>query len=301
MDLIPKKQNSDKQAGFWSGLKDFLHGGDKERLDANNFNKEREALKDYQAVTAREKMVIRKNDGVLKRNEVPKNFADVPVGKPQDDISADEKKSIEVRSKVAESIKSWEAPKILKTNLVQGEMTTFVDWHGNLKILLYSCLSAVCLIGVVYIGLIIWEINKEKEGQSLAAEINMLKMSVVKSAADVKEIDVFQEKLKTAESLLASHIYWTNFFKFLENDLLKNVFINGDFSGQPDGGYEFMGSTDNFKVLGSQLKYLESQKEVESVSVDGGKYSSYQNDSGETKNMLNFTMELKVDPKIFFK
>jgi hypothetical protein len=299
MDLLPRKEKNTKQAGLLSALKDFLHGN-KERLDANNFNKEREALKDYSSITAREKLIIRKNDGILKK-ETPSNISSKPLEIPQTLENKEEEKRIETKSKVAEAIKSWEAPKILKTNLVQGEMTTFVDWRGNLKVLFYSCFSAVLLIVVVYVGLIIWEINKEKEGQELDAEIGVLKMNILKSVDDVKEIDTFQEKLKSAKALLATHIYWTNYFTFLENNLLSKIYLKGDFSGEPSGEYSFEATADDFEMLGKQIRHFEAQKEVKSIVVDGGKLSTFTDENKQDKTVLDFSMNLAVDPKIFFK
>lgn len=282
MELMPKKSNNDKKAGLLSALKGFLRG-DKERLDANNFNKEREALKDYQSITEREKMIIRK------------------VEIPQTTESEKEEERIETKSRMAEAIKSWEAPKILKTNLVQGEMTTFVDWRGNLRVMLYACLSAALLIIVVYVGLIIWEINKEREGRELDAEIGVLKMNILKSVDSVKEIDIFQEKLKSAKTLLANHVYWTNYFTFLENNLLSDVYLSGDFSGEPTGEYAFEVTADDFEMLGKQVRHLEAQKEVKSIVSDGGKFSTFTDENKQNKTILSFTMNLAVDPKIFYK
>ena len=194
---------------------------------------------------------------------------------------------------------SWEAPRILKTNLVKGENTTFINWHHNLSFLLWASISAIFLILVVYGGLVYWEMSAQRQKMLLDNDIEIARKLIIQEAADVDKIDTFQEKLKYTAWLLNQHIYFSNFFNFLENNLLPEVYLTGGFKGAPDGKYILSVETDNFKTLSKQLLFLKNREDVLSASTNGGTVSKKEGKPGQF--LLKFNLNLNLKPDIFLR
>lgn len=200
--------------------------------------------------------------------------------------------------------KTWEAPKIIKTNLVEGQNTTFIDWHSNFNLVLGVIFFAVIIIGGCLGGLLLWEKNLDRKSSDLDQEIGKIKIEVISNLKEVESIDLFQEKLKYANLLLQNHIYFTNLFVFLEKNLLPNVYLMGDFSAKKDGNYSFSMETDNFKTMSGQVLLLKSKKDaVKEVKVSGGRFSSVAAPDSESPNkeVLDFNIQLVIDSNIFLK
>ncbi len=283
-NFVYQSDSSSDGGNFWSRWRKK-----KEKVEADNFRKEKEKVASYAKIVKKEKD---------ERNRV----------KQQIDAKELEKNKKNLSEKIGAKFKTvangWQASGILKTNLVENEVTTVINWKKNI-IILSSVLGVVVLIIVVlYGGLIFWERSALQKEEALDAEITELKKAIAETKIKMKEVDAFRERLQLAGNLLDKHIYWTNFFSFLEKNILPDVYLTADFSGTPEGEYSFSALTTNFSRLADQIRFLRANKNVISVSVDGGKLVS--DGSGSVSgagmvDMIEFILNLKIKPEVFYK
>jgi hypothetical protein len=186
--------------------------------------------------------------------------------------------------------------RVLEVNLVKGEIVKFFDWQRGILILLVAIFVSMAILSGAYWGISWWETNNQAEQNGrylqqyykLSKEINALN-------PQVDQILIFKAKLDQVNFLLERHIYWTNFFNFLEDNTLSNVYFSG-FSGSLDGKYSLSATTDNFNAIDAQTKKLLASPFIKNAQVDSG---SVGGEKG--KPIITFGLSFSLDPKIFLK
>ncbi len=273
------KQNTGQiissKTSFFSTIKDKLEAVIKKKEPAEK--KDKEILAETKEIFEKEKSERKNYSG------------------PGENIAAESSKNKKLKEK-----DKWESVKVLKTNLIQDEVTVFVDWTKHLKLLLVYLSGVFLLIVFCYGGLIFWgmQVSQEKKVKSIAIED--LKQKIVGLSGKVKEIQNFQKELALAGSLLSKHIYWTNFFEFLEKNTLANVYYSGGFSGDTQGKYSFAATTDSFRSISDQVAVMRNSADVLDVSVESGDLSaSKKSESEAAQNTVSFQMNLDLDSGLF--
>ena len=258
--------------------------------------KEKEILVDYQEVFKKEKD---------KRKDKPEFTA--PAAQTTESKEAKAGKTGKIGDIVKEKLTNlspdkWRAPKILKTNLIKGEVTAFFDWKKNLKVLVINVLITCLIIALIYTGLIIWGMKTGQQMELLSGEIEEIKWGIIKLENDIAIVDIFQKKLRIASLLLNKHIYWTNFFKLLEENTLADVYYVGGFSGNIGGKYTLPARADSFSTITDQIKVMRLNEKVVKVNVSAGSLITSGNIEDEVKGgAVDFQLELSVNPNIFTK
>lgn len=191
----------------------------------------------------------------------------------------------------------WGKSGVLGTNLIKTEVISFFNWRKKFYFLFVSAGAAVLIIILMYLSLIIWEKGVQTKDEILLSQIKKINEKIAEAEGYVKDILKFQKKLKYSGELLENHIYWTNFFTFLEDNTLSNVYY-ADFSGDIGGEYQLPASAGRYNDITRQLKSFKNSSSVEEVKTSGGK-------SGEAKSgqsgAISFDLDLKVKPEIFYK
>lgn len=185
---------------------------------------------------------------------------------------------------------------ILKTNLIKGEIVTYIDWKGNITILIISIFLSGTIIALIYGGLILKEQRYTAQNEELKREINNYKFLIDEEKKKTAVVDAFQRKLSLARALLNNHIYWTNLFKFFESNILSDVSIQGGFSGSLMEDYSFPATAPDYSTVDYQVAYLRNNDQVIEVSVDGCDYTP-----GAEGGEVNFNLDLSLDEKLFYK
>ena len=291
----------------------------------SDFKKEKEDITNYEEVFSNEKKKRAGADRKAKPGEtvytVPEEpliskekpiiTPQAPIKKeegsiimPQAPIKKEEKPKIShseetIKEKLVSVSEKWKAPKILKTNLIKGEITTFIDWKKNIRLLSINIALVLLILGAIYFGLVFWEVKATEQSQTLGGEISGLKSKIIKAEESVQEVDVFQEKLKYASLLLDQHVYWTNVFEFLENNLLSDVVITGAFTGDLSGEFKLAAQADSYNTIAKQIKILRLNKDITEVEVTGGTLNSVEDEDGRNKTVVNFTLGFSINPAIF--
>lgn len=195
----------------------------------------------------------------------------------------------------------WENPKVLEVNLIKESANIEFDFKRNFSRLGISVLIAIFFIVEIYFGLSWWEKEETKRADALAADLQQVNQDIrlVKTQAD--EFLTFKDKLTALKPLLDSHVYWTNFFNWLERHTLNSVTFGG-FSGDTSGVYSLNAETKNFSDISYQVKAFLDAPETLKAEVLGGQSSQSKEKDGRIKaGVVSFNISFKVKPEIFKK
>ena len=206
--------------------------------------------------------------------------------------------------------KSWTWPTITETNLIKGQTTLYFNWRRfwlDLIQWLVITLFFLSLCGVLFY---LWRQNQNKQTTDSAQRLAKANQLVILAENEVGDVLDFRLRLMLVSELLNDHIYWSNFFSFLEKNTLPNVFYQ-DFSGDTGGEYILKARTDNFDSMAKQLKVFRRSADVLEVDSEGGemvKDEPVVDESGTSSEatttpttQLNFFLKLKIKPELFFR
>ena len=200
------------------------------------------------------------------------------------------------REKELRKIK-WSSPEILKANLIRGEVVSYVNWKKNLTILSISILVSAAIIGISYQYLNNEEKQKQIVSESLLEKIDQTNQKIELAKRNVELIVAFQDKISLVSEILNRHIYWTEYFKFLEGSISNDVYLHS-FTGGVNGEYSFSASAKNFNTIAEQIKSLRRREDVLLVSTSGGSVAA--SETGEAQ-FVDFTIDIELDTNIFLK
>lgn len=191
---------------------------------------------------------------------------------------------------------------VLKTNLIQGSSTVSFDWKKNITSILISVFIAVFIICGAYVGLIIWEDKTISRGTELMDKTNKLIVKIKQAQKNVDQINIFQRKIGLVKYLIEDHVYWTNFFTFLEeNTLTKAYYIDG-FSGDTNGDYSFSVIIDDYEGIHDFVNVLKNNPNVLEVNTRsamlGIDKNNRKNDLNQIQN-TSFGVSIRINPLLF--
>lgn len=188
-------------------------------------------------------------------------------------------------------------PKILEVNLVKDEVAISFDWRQNLSVLALVLILAVLFVTEIYFGLDQWEAQEAQQTQAIEAQVNITNAEVSKLKNSISPALAYKDKSAVFSNLLDNHIYWSNFFNWLEKNTLSSVKYQ-EFSGNLDGSYTLEATAQTYADISWQVKALTKDPLTEKVEVLKAESAS----DDETKpGKVNFQLVLKVKPEIFKK
>lgn len=182
-----------------------------------------------------------------------------------------------------------------ETNLIRGEIITFFDWRKRIMILAAVILAAVFFVGAVHSGLLYYQKRNQNKNFEQTKKFEEITEEIRRESSGLKEISDFQKRLETVSQIFARHVYWTNFFKFLEDNTIKNVHYMG-FSGDTGGGYSLEALASKFSDISEQVNVLKNNEKTVSAQAWGGELVS-----GDEKNKakVKFTLDFSILKAIF--
>jgi len=214
-------------------------------------------------------------------------------------------------------------PKILEVNLIRDEIKLGFDWKTNLKSLAVALVVAIFIIAELYMGLNWWQEEEAIRLETTKADIARTSKEIADFRKSTADVLAYQDKAVEVNGLLERHIYWTQFFNWLEKNTLSTI-TYGNFSGMIDGKYSFTASASSFADVSWQVKTFRDDPMtlkvlVETASDSGaGRESKDESAKLETataeeiaaakfgrllaaQNKVGFSIVLEVNPKIFNK
>jgi hypothetical protein len=209
--------------------------------------------------------------------------------------------------------KVWSVYGNLKANLAKDEMVVFLRWGNKIILFFFLFFLSIFLISLCYGGLLLWQKNKIKENFYVYENYININKEIAKKEKVAKEILEFNDKLIVLNFILNNHVYWTNFFKTLEDYTITNVYYE-NFEGDLSGKYLLPGIAKDFNSIYLQLKLLSSANNILNVDTSGGE--TVKNDNviepinsdknneeslNEIQEKVKFKVNLLVDKKIFLK
>ena len=191
-------------------------------------------------------------------------------------------------------------PKILEVNLIKDEMHVSFNLRKHFGTLLFSLFVATLFVVEIYLGLNWWSAYEEERLAQAQTRFNTLSEELRKMKNTSDQISVFRQRVELADALLSRHVYWTNFFNWLEANTLSSVSYQ-NFSGKNDGEYNLEASTDNFRDISWQTRLFLADPSVLSVRVDegGGDRDLENPEANKATEKIEFNIRLKVDPSLF--
>ena len=190
----------------------------------------------------------------------------------------------------------WTSPDILKTNLVKENAVVFINWRKNISLLLLGVFLSIAIVGVAHQSVAIENREIKEAEEILLGKINKINKKIELAKNNIKEVMILQNKLILIESLLDKHVYWTNFFKFLEDTTIEDVYYSG-FSGTTNGTYVLLASAESFNMLAKQIAGFRANEKVVFVRTDGGSVGAVDGEGSR----VSFSLELKINPEIFYR
>ncbi|MDP2736625.1 MAG: hypothetical protein Q8O59_02440 [bacterium] len=236
--------------------------------------------------------------------KLPKAEEIKPVAKPPEPpplISKPEEKSVEVKEiKIEESEpihKNEVRQRVIETNLIQGELVTFFDWHSKIIISVSAILMPIFVVGAVYYGLAFYQKSNQAKNLAQAQKFAELEQSITKEEAGLKEISDFEAQLKIVSKVFEQHLYWTNFFNFLEDNTIKDVyFIN--FDGDTSGNYIMDALAASYSSISEQVNVFKNNKKITAAEAEGGDLVAG-DDTNES--LVKFIFNFSITKSIFIE
>ena len=202
---------------------------------------------------------------------------------------------LEAEKKPAEQPEEWVNPDVLDSNLIKEKIISFFDWRKKAVVFVSSVLMPCLLLGIIYIGLNYYEQKQLAASEDLNIKILNLDEEISQKQVELAEILPFQKRLKLVSALLDDHIYWNNFFNFLEEQVIDSVyFVN--FSGDTGGEYSLAAVGKEYKDIDKQVEAFQKNDVVIKAEVREGRIVT-----GAAGQGVRFNVELKIKPDIFNK
>jgi len=190
-------------------------------------------------------------------------------------------------------------PKILEVNLIKGEIRILFDWQKNITILFAVLFVTGIFVAEIYYGLDWWQKQEIAQAKILDKDIAMVNLEISKIRGMADEALAYKDKSIAVTKILDEHIYWSNFFDWLEKNTLSTVKLGG-FSGGTNGIYSLSARALTYAEVSWQVKtFLDDPfvKKAEVISVSAGLKDKITGIDPGT----SFTINLEVKPDIFKK
>jgi len=297
-NIFSKKKKKNKGASLQAT--DFLNPRDS---DLGEDDKKSEKKKENEK---KENKVSKKE---LKKAEKKKKAEDKKAKKEKEEEEKKEdqnKKSSEQKKQVAEDAKKdnqissnheFEKSNILEINLVKDEINVYFDWYKNIAFLIVFVFLSFVLVAEIYLALTWWEDKNNSVVSQEETRFIELSEETKKIRSEAEEALNFQTKLSRANFLLDNHLYWSNFFDYLEKNTLRNVQYSA-FAGDIVGNFSLPAVSDNFPSLGQQVYQLQSDPNTLKVNISSGEKLESEEENIEK---VEFEIDLKVSPELFKK
>jgi len=204
----------------------------------------------------------------------------------------------EIKTEKLEEVKQNETKyRVLETNLIKRELVTFFDWRSKVFVLISAILLPLFLVGIFYYGLVFYQKSQQVNNLAQIKKFAELEQDIKKEEANLKEIIDFQAKLKIVSQIFSQHIYWTNFFKFLEDNTIKDVyFVN--FEGDTSGNYAMGAVTTNYGSIAEQVNAFKKNTKISAVLAEGGEMIA---GNEKNKSLVKFILNFSIAKNIFIE
>jgi len=203
----------------------------------------------------------------------------------------------------------WQSYDVVRTNLVKEQRSLFFNWQSKILALVLSMAVAALLSLLAYGFLLVWEKDKMNSNQYIFDNLESINIRIRSEEAMVDEVLRFNDRLLFVDYILDNHLYWTNLFKFLENNTIANVYYE-NFRGDLSGQYQLPAVAKDYHSIYLQLKILQQAPEqvtsVDTGAAEAAKTAASATGSGDSaatplSERIKFNLNLILNRSIFLK
>lgn len=192
-------------------------------------------------------------------------------------------------------------PEVLEVNLVRDEVAVEFNWGRRLGSLFLVLVLVAALVVEIYFGLDWWQGQERTQAEKIKSEHLAVTQQINNINNNSKDFLNFKDKVSLVEKLIDQHIYWSDFFTWLEQNTLNSVRYV-DFSGDVSGEYTLAAQTKNYRDVSWQAKAFKDNPWVDEVSVSAANLEEAEiKDSNLKEEWINFSIVLKIKPQIFYR
>jgi len=254
------------------------------------------------------------------------NKPQAPTALSKNDLNAKKQKAakqlLDERLKQAKDIlksqienRRWNPYRLVQVNLIKEQQAMFFDWKHKLLSLLFFMILGALIVVLVYGYLLVYEKRTTDLNQPVYVGLTKLDKEIARVEIEIKsKVLPLNDRLKFVGYMLDNHIYWNNFFKFLEDQTLQDVYyidgINASLRGntaQNDNTFEIMTVARNFTTISNQNQIFLNSNLI--TQVEMGNQQDLVNASSSLADMANlpkdyynakrFKYRLKISPDMF--
>lgn len=264
------------------------------RLEQERKEEKEQKDKEYDDKLLKEKEKKDKKSKDVKKDDVlaKTNLQEQELVETKEQFEKDDK-----TTKPSKVNHDFEKSNILEINLVKDEINVYFDWYKNIAMLIIFVFLSFVLILEIYLALSWWQSKNDSAVSQEEARFVELSVETKKIRGEAEEALNFQTKLNRANYVLDNHLYWSNFFDYLEKNTLENVqYIT--FEGDILGNFSIPAISDNFPSLGQQIYQLQSDSNTIKASISSGEKLESKEESVEE---IEFEINLQVSRELFKK
>ncbi len=193
-------------------------------------------------------------------------------------------------------------PELFGVNLLPNatnqplQQTPFYRMLRASTVMVMLC-TLIYLAMVAYQGFFIWRTH------NTLAELTGLDSEIVTYRTLQSDINQTSTTLAAIQDLLNDHLYWSQWFSFLEEYTLPNVYYS-NFSGSANGTMNLQAVAPDFTTISQQIAVFKALPEVLDVTVTTATRSdtNFADTTGDpssgASDTVQFTISLQVDPAI---
>lgn len=163
---------------------------------------------------------------------------------------------------------------------------------------IYKSIAMAALYGfaaaaILYASLMGMSFYFKQENSQLSEQLNAVVNKFNQLQKLESDIMSSNGKLALAKNLFNNHVYWTQFFEFLEKNTLAEVYYTS-ISSARDGTISLSGVGENYLAVARQyLVFQRNNEAVQSVSLSGL--------ASDENGVVKFTANILVNPSILNK
>ena len=191
----------------------------------------------------------------------------------------------------------------LDINLVPGKIKVAMSDQRRIRI--FATVVIICLLISVSVYLSINQAvnNRQAEAEKIDLETQQLKEKINDLKADSQKVGDFLSLLKEAKELISQHVFWTQAFKFLENNTLKGVYYSDMEVNSKNNSVALTANAKDYQTMAQQVLIFESLSEqVADVELSQAALKKLKSqESEEQEEIVIFNLLLKFKPEALRK
>lgn len=167
----------------------------------------------------------------------------------------------------------------------------------KVALLIVIAVLLASIAGGAYAAVKWYEGQVDLELQKVSTDLLVVNRQIENLGVEKTDAQILQRRLKAASALLDQHVYWTNFFSFLEKNIVSDVYFVS-MIGASDGQVTLAGVAKSYKALARQINAFRANNSVGVVSVLSASASV---DADGNVVEVDFDAKLTLKPEIFLK